>query len=464
MWAWFFMADKQKYNLSPIKIGLLTPYTGGNLGDGAIQEAVIANIKSRYPNAQLHGFTITPEKTEKHLRIPCSPITALSIKHYCTPAPSINNSDICLESNNLGSTQVVKKWIKRYTLLFNFLKRMKTWTNSLIFPLRIIFAFILSLLAEILLIRNSYWKLKDFDYLIVSGGGQLDDYWGGAWGHPYSLLKWGLIARVTKTRFLFLSVGTCRLTSHLSSFFVKQALSLAEYRSYRDETSKRILEHIAFTRDDVVYPDLAFSHEIPCPKHPRNNINNKPVVGVSPIAYLSSYYWPDCDQPVYASYIHSLVSFVSSLLCNQMSVVLFHTSGTDKYVVKEMIDTLSRDSRLNIGNIKVVHTETVEELLSVMEELDFVVASRLHGVILAHFMHKPVLAISYDKKVDIHMSDIGQSDYCMNIQDIKADLLIDKFYKLMSYKDKNGSEIAYKIGQFRDKLNIQYDKILEIAE
>jgi polysaccharide pyruvyl transferase WcaK-like protein len=44
---------------------LLTPYTGGNLGDAAIQEAVIANVRSRLPTASVVMASLSPEDTTR---------------------------------------------------------------------------------------------------------------------------------------------------------------------------------------------------------------------------------------------------------------------------------------------------------------------------------------------------------------------------------------------------------------
>lgn len=55
--------------------------------------------------------------------------------------------------------------------------------------------------------------LEDVNLLIVSGGGQLDDYWGGAWHHPYTLLMWGLLARLRNVPYKFISVGAGPLDS-----------------------------------------------------------------------------------------------------------------------------------------------------------------------------------------------------------------------------------------------------------
>lgn len=40
------------------RIALLTPYNGGNLGDAAIQDAMIANLRSRLPDAQFSGICL----------------------------------------------------------------------------------------------------------------------------------------------------------------------------------------------------------------------------------------------------------------------------------------------------------------------------------------------------------------------------------------------------------------------
>ena len=61
-------------NGAPKTIGLLDHMGYGNLGDAAIQEAVIANIKKRVPNARLVGFSYIPDDTMKRHGIPCHPI------------------------------------------------------------------------------------------------------------------------------------------------------------------------------------------------------------------------------------------------------------------------------------------------------------------------------------------------------------------------------------------------------
>ncbi len=101
--------------------------------------------------------------------------------------------------------------------------------------------------------------LRAADILIIPGTGLLTDACGlMEWG-PYNLFKWCLIARMRGRRFCLLVSVSGRVYSALGKYFVKAALSLANFRSYRDYASLEYLRRIGFeTNGDPVYPDLVF--------------------------------------------------------------------------------------------------------------------------------------------------------------------------------------------------------------
>ncbi len=41
------------------------PFGFGNLGDAAIQEAMLQHVREYLPTAQIYGFSLNPEDTEK---------------------------------------------------------------------------------------------------------------------------------------------------------------------------------------------------------------------------------------------------------------------------------------------------------------------------------------------------------------------------------------------------------------
>jgi polysaccharide pyruvyl transferase WcaK-like protein len=112
---------------------------------------------------------------------------------------------------------------------------------------------------------RAYRNLKrlKLDLLIISGGGQLDDDFGGAWYEPYIIFFWGGLAKLLNVKFAIVSVGVGNINENLSRFFIRIGLSPACYRSYRDETSKKYLENVlGFRNSDPIYPDLAHSLQL----------------------------------------------------------------------------------------------------------------------------------------------------------------------------------------------------------
>ena len=101
--------------------------------------------------------------------------------------------------------------------------------------------------------------------LIVPGTGILGEFRDRPLGMPLALFGWCLAAKLCGARIAFVSVGAGPIEHPLSRWLIKSAAAMAQYRSYRDTSSKKFMESIGFdTRNDAVYPDLAF--KLPAPR------------------------------------------------------------------------------------------------------------------------------------------------------------------------------------------------------
>lgn len=432
-----------------VRVALMTPYTGTNLGDWAIQEAAIANIRERYPDVSLHLVTIFPVDTEELHGVPSVPINCFAPWPGDAPPPGV-----AIDSDDEHA---------RFDRTPGFLGRLKETIKSARFAYSILKPTVDALrLArdESRHVGRTYRFLKGMDLLVVSGGGQLDEYWGGPWDHPYALFKWGLLAKLSGTRFIVLSVGTCALESNLSLFFIRQALRLASYRSYRDRRSKELLHPMEFTRSDAVYPDLAFSYsdDVDFEQRPESETSGR-VVGVSPIAYLGKG-WPKQDEAVFRQYFETLTGFVRTLLERGYSVVLFSTDGVDRAIVSDMVEALENEEGLDTSKLRHPRTHTLPEFLEQVRQVDYVVASRLHGVILSHRLCLPVLAVSYDRKVDTHMEDVGLSKHTVDIHDLSLSSLVAAFDALISESQSIRSTLRGVNDRYERELRHQYDAVL----
>ena len=102
---------------------------------------------------------------------------------------------------------------------------------------------------------------------------------------------------------------------------------------------------------------------------------------------------------------------------------------------------------------------SVEDLLSQIAATDIVVATRFHNVLLALLCNKPVISISFHHKCESLMSAMGLSEYCLDINDLKADRLIEKFCDLETNANKMKPLIREKAREFREALDEQYKLI-----
>lgn len=438
------------------RIALLTPYTGGNLGDAAIQEAVIANAKSRVPDASIFLLTLFPALTTKLHRVPSFPITLQHIQNYAEYHASVTslseNNEGC-SPPNLHSLAKLKAAVARIPVLDLASRQVWLFFRSIWRGPR-------AVLLELRHLMQGYRMLKQVDLVMVSGGGQLDDYWGGAWGHPYALFKWGLLARAAGARYEFVSVGTCALQSRLGKFFIKEALRLGGYRSYRDSRSKELLRYCDFTRNDLVCPDLAFSYKSQHMVKERDCPSTCGRVGISPIAYLSGYGWPKKDLPIYDHYFRAVTAFAISLVQRGYTIVLFATDGPDRKVVNEIADHL-RDhlDHEMASRVRQPRTETLEELFEQLDQLNYVVASRLHGILLSNLFRLPVLAISYDRKVDTYMEDVGLPGYCLDLRNVDVASLLNHFESLVQNARAIKSRLEQNNQRYASDLQRQYDVV-----
>jgi polysaccharide pyruvyl transferase WcaK-like protein len=306
-------------------------------------------------------------------------------------------------------------------------------------------------------------KLKDTDMFIVPGTGLLTDAYGLlGWG-PYNLFKWSLIAKLRGCEVLFVSVGAGPILSGLGRFFIKSALSVADFRSYRDDASRAYLKGIEFaTNGDRVYPDLVFSLPETTTLHDRAKRAGRPVVGLGVMEYAGIYSVEKPSNGIYREYLDHLVAFAGWLLAHGYDIRLLIGDVNDTSVLEQFKFHLKTfGGGYDAKRILDQPALCVAQLLSQIAETDIVVATRFHNVLLALLFNKPVIAISFHHKCAYLMRDMGLSEYCHDINDMKAAGLIEQFQRLEENAEKLKRVIRQKVEQLREALEEQYNLIFK---
>jgi polysaccharide pyruvyl transferase WcaK-like protein len=309
---------------------------------------------------------------------------------------------------------------------------------------------------------RAYLSLKGTDLFIVPGTGLLTDAYGlSAWG-PFGLFQWGLAARLRGCSLMFVSVGAGPIRSALGRFFVRSTLSSADYRSYRDASSRSFLQDIGFPADrDRIYPDLVFSLPPDPTPDAGDCIKPRPVVAVGLMEYSGTYSAPDPRDDTYPVYLATLGNFVRWLLDNDYDVELLLGDG-DIPVIEEFTASLWNGlAPDDEERVTFTPAASPSDLLSQIEAADYVVATRFHNILFSALHNKPVIAITFHHKCTSLMSQLGVSEFCHDIHDMSTERLVEQFQQLVRNADHVQWTLGERVDEFRAALDEQYDLVFE---
>ncbi len=370
----------------PPVIALLTPYSGRNLGDGAIQTAFIERLRALCPQVEIIGLTENAARTAEIHGIRC-------------------------ESLHAG------------------------WAAA--------------------------WKLLErIDLLVVAGGGQLDEEWGGPWSHPFVLYKWTALARLRGVPVAIASVGMGVVGTKLAKHFVRAAVERSAYRSFRDTGTRELLAPFVNVSTASIVPDVALSLPLPAELGPP--AAELSTVGVVPIVYGHSVHWPTVNVPIYERYVRELARSVEQLLAQGRTVRLFTSNSVDRVALDDVMSHLDASVR-DCDRLQIAETGSLEALLNALRSCHVVIASRLHAVILAHRLACPVVALAFDRKVNAQMEQAGQGAFCLDIHTFDKASLLAAFAALDARAALVRGDLATYVERSEADLARQFEALLALA-
>jgi polysaccharide pyruvyl transferase WcaK-like protein len=315
--------------------------------------------------------------------------------------------------------------------------------------------------GEIGFLWRCFAALRGIDRLIIAGGGQLGDYFGGPWGYPLGIFRWCALARTAGARVAFVSVGAEPIRSPISRWLLRRALALADYRSFRDEGSRLLMERIGVPGDQRVCPDLVHGLRLPAAAPPVR-AGAGLTVGINPVPFFDARYWTERDDAVYHHYVSALADFASWLIRRGHRVLFFPTQvHADPPVIHDIELMMKRTAGgWNEDRVLQPLVTDFDSLSAALGMVDVAVASRFHGIIFSILLGTPVLALSYYRKIEDLMTDMGQGDFVLAIKDLDLDSLLRSFSQLEGRLDAVRRETTERRAQYQRALAQQYLELL----
>lgn len=403
-----------------IKIALFGIFGIQNLGNECTLQSVLHNIRKRLPDAEIYGITFKPDDTLHRHGLPAVPVS-----HQ-------NFAGVVRRGGFWGGLAKFLRICRRVPgELMDWVKAVKV--------------------------------LRGTDLVVMTGTGMLTDYMTRASGFPYDVFRWTAAARLAGCKVRFVGVGVGPIYGRLTRLLITRALSLAEYRSFRDEVSKNRIKKNGFDSDnDHVFPDLAFS--LPPEIFPRR-ANRKGLtrqVGLGVMVYRDIHRWtPSENQAQHSAYLEKMCDFVSWLVEHKYEIRILqgdakHDSGT-RAELKTKLE--KRGIRYDQAGIVDQDTTTVDELLAQLAEVDIIVSPRFHTLLLGLMLGIPSVSISYDPKNDSLLNGVGLGSYCQQLPDLNVQKLIKQFTDLEARANEIRPMIDKKAREYRSLLEEQYELI-----
>jgi polysaccharide pyruvyl transferase WcaK-like protein len=176
-------------------------------------------------------------------------------------------------------------------------------------------------------------------------------------------------------------------------------------------------------------------------------------------------YYPEKNELAYSSFMQALTLFGVWLLEQQFALNLFCSDiGTDPPVVNDLEARLRGAARHDPPGVAAVAVESLDDLLSAISSMEYVITSRFHGVVFAHLLGKPVIALSYHAKTRALMSRMGLSAYCLDLHNIDLAGLQTAFVSLLRNSAQIKRDMAEELAHYKRALGEQFDGLFPPCE
>jgi len=427
------------------RIALFGNFGTGNLGNDATLRAMVENLRRIVPAADIvcvcpaRGRTVLGEIEAIPMR---APIRFWKQRRDGSPQPR--------ETGLTEESAPAQHW------LASAVSSIRDWLRVCLWPFTETYRWFRGIRA-----------LAGRDLLIMTGTGMLGDYAITPLGLHYDIFRWTLIARLCRCKVLFVGVGSGPIRHPLSRYFVRVVLALADYRSYRDDTSRLCLDAIGGrVANDLVCPDLAFSLPVTHASVTERVTSPQMVIGVGLLNYHDRRGRSVMDDSAYRNYIAHLASFVGRLCDGKFRVrLLIGDVVWDQRVIRDLRDQLAqRAIKYRENLISDSSACSISDLLEHISSVDIVVSSRYHNVVLALLLGKPAIAISYHEKFKPLMESVAMGGYCQDIEQIDVETLIGKILTIRDNRRLLCGRIVEEVDRMRLALEEQYVHIAQLTQ
>lgn len=396
----------------------------GNRGDNAILEAMLQSISQKIPSAK---FVVTSYSIEE-----------TKVNH---------NVDAILSLHSLLTIRLRKPFsLAIFRWLAIVLWRLSGYKIMLSPAL------------------NQHVKLiADSDVVVMGGGGYFNDAWKDMLRVLYFIIE---VASVKNTPAMIYGQTVGPFAENSVASQLRHYLSKLSGIAYRDVQSKKIVDLCeqasisALTADEANLLTKRESAQISADV-PQLNVGVmiqkfRPHLGVqgeTPQGRIS-------DKQMYIQEVVDALLLIHERHQNIHFFVIPSTTWDEPMC--QLI--YSKLQERNIRNINLMPNLTADHFIAICQNIDVMISTNMHPVILAATANKPSIGLSYHYKLDDYMTSIGLEDYLLRIDNFSTIQLADKFDHLIEQLPLIKSSLSVKHNNIKLLAQGNSDMLVKILE
>lgn len=318
----------------------------------------------------------------------------------------------------------------------------------------------LSALSDNCKLYKEYKDIVDEYDLVCIGGGNLlmsisNNYWAIKMNN---LVK---IAKNKNKKIFVMSIGAGPILLNKSQKLFKETLELVDYITVRDEYSKYILKNklqiskkIEISGDPALL--LNYKNDI---EHKENRDNTNIAISVMPFGKQS---FPNLPHyKTYGYYLDMYKNLIEYFYNRNANYIfyLFSTEWSDYNTVLELQTHILKNSKyITERNLKVEYIKSLSDLLKFYKRQDLLIGTRMHSLIIGFTQLLPIVAISWQNKVEGFMKQINLLQYCHQLNMVNENIgrIHEDAQQLLICNTQNNRDELINLKKRYDSINTYY--------
>lgn len=269
-------------------------------------------------------------------------------------------------------------------------------------------------------------EIKQCDLLISGGGSLLQDVTSKKSILYYLGIIW--LAQKMKKKVLIYAQGIGPIQESCNCRLTKKILNRADVITVRDFPSRQLLLELGVYREVLVCADPVWGIDAAQIDREQGMAilrqKGRELIG-GKVMMVAVRNWGACGQS-----FEQLAKACNAFVDADWQVVFVPFHYPEDVEAGKAVAAMMGSKALVLED-----NYTPQETMAILANGDLIVAMRLHGLIMGSVLHKPVVAVSYDPKVDSFMQ-LMRNPHCLSLERLEAEKLVEMVQQAWQGKDK----------------------------